>query len=410
MKKLVQINSVCGHSTGNIMESIAEYANYNGYEVYNFYRSGKPVNTKYDVCFESKLEFYIHVILARIGLNGRGSYFSTKKLIRNLKKINPDIIQLHNIHGYYINLKLLFKYFENEYKGKIYWTLHDCWAFTGHCCYFSQINCLKWHNGCHKCPQLYRYPKLYIDSTKQEYEFKEKTFTCLEKMTIITPSKWLKEMVKQSFLKKYEVEVINNGIDFQVFKKYSKKALDDTYVTYGIPKGKQILLGVAVGLDKNKGLYDHIAIANRLNDKQVLILVGINEEIQEIIRANVTEQALKRVIMLPKTSNQNELVKLYNIADYYLNLSIEETFGMTTIEAMAVGTPVIVYNKTAVPECVTADSGIIIDDYDNRIDIIINIINNNHKFNPQKVIENAKKYSKENQSKGYLSLYECEGE
>ncbi len=408
MKKLVQINSICGCSTGNIMESIAEYADNNDYEVYNFYRNGKPSNKKYDICFENKLEFYIHIFLARIGLNGHGSYFSTKKLIKYLKKINPDIIQLHNIHGYYINLKLLFDYLKNDYTGKVFWTIHDCWALTGHCCYFSEINCQKWHNGCNNCPQLYRYPKEYIDTTNKEYILKKDNFTNVKKMTIITPSKWLEGVIKQSYLKEYNTKVINNGIDFNVFKNYPNNELKDTYLKYKIPNEKQILLGVAIGLDKNKGLYDHIEIANRLNDNQVLVLVGIDKKIMNTIKTNVKN--LDRVIMLPRTNNQIELVKLYNIADYYLNLSIEETFGMTTIEAMAVGTPVIVYNKTAVPECVTNDSGIIIDNYDNRINLIMKVINSSYKFDKQKIINNAKQYSKEKQSEMYLELYNSKGE
>ena len=260
--KLVQINSVCNGSTGKIMCSIADEAEKQGYETYNFFGRGKPKKNGRDIKIDSKIEVYFHVLLARLGFNGHGSYFATKRLIKKLRKINPDVIHMHNIHGYYINLKLLFKYLKNEYKGKIVWTLHDCWAFTGHCSHFTYIKCDKWKKCCYNCHQLSEYPKTFFDTSKREYNFKKKLFTGLKNVIIITPSTWLSEIVKKSFLKEYSVEVINNTVDTNIFKKYSVEDLDEIYKKYGIPRNNKIIMGVAGVWTEKKGLFDFIELSN----------------------------------------------------------------------------------------------------------------------------------------------------
>ena len=174
MKRIVEINSVCNGSTGKIMCDIAKNALEKGMGAYCFFGRGKPNESVNCIKIESKLTFLFHTLIGRLGFNGHGSYFSTKRMVRKIRKINPDVIHMHNIHGYYLNLKVLFNYLKNEYNGKIIWTLHDCWSFTGHCSYFTMINCNKWQEKCYNCPQLSCYPKELFDTTKREYAQKKK--------------------------------------------------------------------------------------------------------------------------------------------------------------------------------------------------------------------------------------------
>ncbi len=343
MKKLVQINVVCNGSTGKIMCDIAKMANDNGYETFCFFGRGEPNRNINCIKIENKLSIYFHVLLARLGFNGHGSYFATKKLIKKIKEIDPDVIHLHNIHGYYLNLKVLFKYLKNEYKGKIVWTLHDCWAFTGHCSYFTSIKCNKWQKKCFNCPRLNVYPKEYFDTTKKEFELKKKLFTNLNNLTLVTPSNWLKDLVKISFLKKYKVEVINNGIDLNIFK----PTYDETiYDKYNIPRNKKIILGVANVWTKEKGLYDFIKLSEKLDDSFVIVLVGVDDKIQKILPNNIL--AIKR------TDHQIDLAKIYTIADVFVNPTYEDNYPTTNLESIACGTFTVCYNTGGCKEQISA--------------------------------------------------------
>ena len=250
---------------------------------------------------------------------------------------------MHNIHGYYLNLKVLFKYLKNEYKGKIVWTLHDCWAFTGHCSYFTSIKCNKWQKKCFNCPRLNVYPKEYFDTTKKEFELKKKLFTNLNNLTLVTPSNWLKDLVKISFLKKYKVEVINNGIDLNIFK----PTYDETiYDKYNIPRNKKIILGVANVWTKEKGLYDFIKLSEKLDDSFVIVLVGVDDKIQKILPNNIL--AIKR------TDNQIDLAKIYTIADVFVNPTYEDNYPTTNLESIACGTFTVCYNTGGCKEQISA--------------------------------------------------------
>ena len=228
-KKLVQINSVCNGSTGKIMCDIALNSKNCGFDSYCFFGRGNPNKKVNCIKFGNKLSFYFHALIARLGFNGYGSYFSTRKMIKKIKKINPDVIHMHNIHGYYLNLPIFFKYLKKEFKGKIIWTLHDCWSFTGHCSYFTMAKCNKWQKECYNCPQLNAYPKEYFDTTNREFKLKRKLFLGLNNLTIVTPSEWLKKLVKKSFLKEYKCKVINNGIDLNIFKPQPNGNIYDKY-------------------------------------------------------------------------------------------------------------------------------------------------------------------------------------
>ena len=159
-----------------------------------------------------------HYILGSLfDRNGCFSRIGTRNLIKDLESFDPDVIHLHNLHKFCINFPILFKYLKESNK-KVVWTLHDCWAFTGHCPHFDMIGCEKWKTFCYKCPQFKSYPKSYIDRSRSMYKLKKKWFTGVENMTLVTPSKWLADLAKQSFLKDYPIQVINNGIDLSIFK------------------------------------------------------------------------------------------------------------------------------------------------------------------------------------------------
>ena len=342
-KKLVLINSIGTRSTGKILNGLADEAIKQNYDVHIFLGRGKKNNNTNTMIVDSKIEFLLHVLLARIGFNGYGSFFATKRLIRKLKKINPDIIHLHNIHGYYLNLKVLFNYLKKDFKGKLIWTLHDCWAFTGHCSYFTIADCNKWQKECYKCKQLNCYPKVIIDTSRREYNLKKDLFVGVNDLTLVTPSLWLSKLVKMSFLNKYNVKVVNNGIDLNIFKKYDKKELNEIYEKYNISKNKYIILGVASLFGKAKGIFDFIELSNSIDkNKYEILLVGkFSKELKE---------KLNNINIINSVENQIELAKIYNIANVFINPTYEDNYPTVNLESIACGTPVITYNTGGSPE------------------------------------------------------------
>lgn len=356
-KKLVQINIVCNGSTGKIMNQIQQEALKKGWEAYSFFGRGEPVNDK---CYKigNKIDTIFHVLITRLfDKHGHGSKRATKKMIQKIKEIDPDIIHMHNIHGYYIHLETLFNYLKTCNK-KIVWTLHDCWAFTGHCSHFTYPKCDKWKTGCNKCTRKKDYPKSSIlDNSKSEYLFKKELFNGIKDLTLVTPSKWLADLVKQSFLKDYDIKVINNGIDLNVFK---PTYTIDVRSKYNIPKNKEIILGVSSIWNESKGLYEFYELAKNINEQYVCVLVGLTDKQLERLPSNI--------IGIKKTENVEELANLYTQALVVFNPSREETFSLVTIEAIACGTPVIAYNNTAIKELIANIPMCLSLDIEERID------------------------------------------
>lgn len=334
--KLVSINTVCNGSTGKIMGSISREARNDGFEVFCIYGRRKGYTDIPCKKIGGPFSFLYHVFITTIfDAHGHGSYFKTKELVRELKKINPDIIHLHNIHGYYINYKILFDYLRNEYQGKIFWTLHDCLPMTGHCAYFDYIHCDRWKKGCHDCPNKKKYPiSLVFDRSKKNYEEKKKLFAD-PRITIITPSIWLQDIVSKSFLKICNVKAINNGIDLEIFKPKKDKAI---YDKYNIPKDKKVILGVASIWEKRKGFDDFLSLADKISDEYVIVLVGLNDrQIKEV-------ENYRNIIPIKRTENQVDLATLYSLSYCLLNPTYEDNYPTVNIEALACHTRVVCYD------------------------------------------------------------------
>lgn len=348
--KILMINVVCGiRSTGRICTDLAAALEIRGHEVKIAYgREHVPEQfQKYAVKIGTDFDVKMHGIKARIfDAAGFGSKRVTKKFIEWVKEYDPDVIHLHNIHGYYINVEVLFEYLQKCGK-KIIWTLHDCWAFTGHTAYCDAIDCKKWIAGCHHCPQLGEYPKSYIDGSRRNWKKKKALFTGIEDMTIITPSKWLAGLVKDSFFKEYPVQVIHNGIDIKQF--YPMK--NDFRKVHGL-EGKYIILGVASTWNDMKGYSDFIRLSERLDDTYKMILVGLNEE--QLV------QIPKKILGIQKTASVKELSYIYNAADLFVNLTYCDNYPTVDIEAMACGTPVLTYDTGGSTEIVKKYGGLVV--------------------------------------------------
>ena len=363
---IIQINTFGNHSTGNIACKNALELEQQGNKCYVAYARGTiPSNIK-SYKIESKASVYLHGIFARLFDScGFHSTIATIKLVKWIKRINPDIIHLHALHGYYINIRVLFKFLK-KFNGKILWTQHDCWNFTGHCAYFYKADCDKWKKICYNCPLKKEFPKSYFDFSKRNFLLKKKIFTQLNRKTtkIIVPSNWLRMIVNDSFLNCYEIVVQYNQIDESIFK-YTESDIKDRLQI----KSKKIVLGVATCWDERKGLKDYLELSRILTDDYIIVLVGLSKE--QILNINEYDN----IIGLPKTNTLQELAELYSAADIYFSASNQETFGMTFLEAQKCGCKTIIgYNVSAIPEILNYVGGITIDFDENRVCNVAKII------------------------------------
>ena len=398
MKKLIQINTVCNTSTGKLMGDIQKKANELGYETLSIVGRRKVFQDIRCEKIGNGVSFWIHVIINTVfDRQGYGSYFLTKKIVSRLRKENPDIIHLHNLHGYYINLPILFDFLSKEFKGKIFWTFHDCWPVTGHCAYFTAIGCEKWKNGCNKCPNKTEYPiSLFLDASGKNYEDKRRMFNSLDNLIIITPSEWLAEIVKESYMNRYPVRVVNNGIDL---KKFSyRKPQNEIFKKYGINKEKKIILGVASIWDARKGMKDFLLLAKFLSDEYQILLVGLSQKQIQGLPENI--------VGVKRTENQEELAMIYSLAQVFMNPSLEESFSLVTVEAIACGTPAIVLDTSAVKELVCDDNGIVLSRHEPE-DYIKAIRKLEAKqLTRETIMETARKYDADAFAQKVIDLYE----
>ncbi len=340
--KLVQLNATCGvGSTGKICVAVSEILSDRGVENYILYSHGQtdyPLGIKYSEDLYIKRQALRARILGNYGFN---SHRATKRLLETLEHIKPDIVHIHNIHGHDCDLKKLFSYFR-EKQIKVIWTFHDCWAFTGYCPHFTYVQCDQWKNGCGACPQRRSY-SWFFDRSRTMYSRKKELFAGLD-MTIVTPSQWLADLLKASFLRDYPVRVIHNGIDLEVFQPTPGTFREK----YGL-QNKCIILGVAYDWGIRKGLDVFAELSKRLDDSFKIVLVGTDDQIDKRLPANI--------LSIHRTQNQKELAEIYTAADIFVNPTREENYPTVNMEAIACGTPVITFRTGGSPESVEHGCG-----------------------------------------------------
>lgn len=392
---IVQLNLGNFGSTGTIMCEITKAATQKGFFVVQAYPKSKAnrlcQEEDYLLCTDfakrvsQRLSYYT-------GLNGCFSCFSTIKFLRTIKKKSPDVLHLHNLHNSYINLPQLFRYVK-KHNIPVIWTLHDCWSFTGQCPYFEIAKCDKWKTGCHHCPQYRSYPASCVDRTKTMYKLKKKWFTGVKDMTIVTPSQWLADLVKQSYLKDYPVKVIHNGIDLSIFQ----PTVSDFRAKYNC-EDKYILLGVAFGWGERKGLDVFVELSRRLDERFQIVLVGTDD--------NVDKQLPENIISIHRTQNQKELAEIYTAADLFVNPTREENYPTVNMESIACGTPVLTFRTGGSPEIPDDTCGRVVDCDDiDAMEREIRRIAEEKPFSAEACLERAKAFDMNERFEEYIELY-----
>lgn len=350
--KVLLINAVCGTgSTGKICAQLAQAFEKEGHTAKIAYgRDGFVPEQfqKYAVRIGSDLDVKLHGVLTRLtDRHGFASRRATKAFLRWADEYDPDLLWLHNIHGYYLNIEMLFQWIKSRPDMQVKWTLHDCWTFTGHCAYFDFAGCDRWKTGCHHCPQKKAYPATaLLDSSCSNYKKKQALFTGVPKLSLITPSQWLADLVKESFLREYPVEVVYNTINTDIFK----PTPGDFREKHGL-EDKKVILGVASVWEKRKGLEDFVKLAGMLDDSYRIVLVGLTAE--------QAKQMPQNVIAIPRTNSPQELAQIYTAADVFVNPTYEDNYPTVNLEAQACGTRVITYQTGGSPETLN-ETGVVI--------------------------------------------------
>lgn len=341
------VNSVYGvRSTGKLIAAKCRELKQQGHICYVAYgRESKEDEAVLEVPIGTKKDYLFHAVLSRLfDMQGLGSKRATKKFLKEIEALNFDVIWLHNIHGYYINYELLFTWLKQHPSIKVYWTLHDCWAFTGHCVHFTLAKCHKWKKGCGRCIQKRTYPKtLFMDRSKENYLRKKNAFCGVKDLCLITPSQWLADLTRDSFLKDYPVQVIHNSIDLSIFRPREGDFREKNNL-----QEKFIVLGVAVGWEETKGYQDILLLREILNDDYTIVLVGLTKK--QLV------QLPDGILGMMRTNNQEELVEIYTAADVLVNPTHQDNYPTVNLEAQACGTPVVTYNVGGSPESVPSEN------------------------------------------------------
>ena len=398
---ITEINILDFGSTGKIMLQIAKKAmdehfsmltistKWNGFNKYSTHDNDEH-HLYINNFFSSALHYKLGVWF---GLNGFFSILATLRLRHFLKKNKVQLIHLHNIHKFCFNLPLLFRFIKKKHIPVI-WTLHDCWSFTGRCPYFDLTKCERWKNGCHDCPYPKKcYPQSYIDTSRMMWKLKRKWFSGIENCMIVTPSQWLADLVKQSFLKDYSVKVINNGIDLSVFK-----PTDSNFCKKHGLVGKKVVLGVAFGWGVRKGLDVFIELARRLSDDYQIVLVGTDY--------NIDKQLPSNIISIHRTQNQTELAEIYTAADVFANPTREENYPTVNMESIACGTPVVTFRTGGSPEIPDETCGSVVDCDDiDAMEFEIRRVCEEKPYSVDACLKRAKNFDMNDRFEEYVELY-----
>ena len=400
MAVLFQINSGIVGSTGTIMLSIDKYARKAGMKTYMTSVNNRSSAADYPsnhIAIGTILEKHIHRKLAYLtGNEGGYSYFATKRLLKTIDKIQPDIIHLHNLHINYVNLGLLFDYLKSHSSIKLVWTLHDCWAYTGHCRYYDMEGCDRWQTQCHDCKVYRSYPQSRIDNSDKMYRRKKTWFLGVPNLALVTPSKWLNDEIKKSFLKDYDSYIISNGIDTNVFS-FRKSNIREEYEL----GDKFVIVGSAYHWSKRKGYDCFIKLAKMLDDGFSILLVGGMSDEQE---KECDRNGIKHI---PLVSSKERLAEVYSAGNVFFNPTREEMFGLVNIEAEACGIPVITFDSGGSPECIGEGCGFVVnkEDVSGAAEKIRWLRDHTEIVDSGNIRDWAKGFESERTYKAYLDLY-----
>lgn len=392
MPVLLQINVYSNFlSIGKICEDIGKTALKHGWESYVMYGRKAFPSVNKNIRIARMFNTYLHYFEQKIfDDEGCASRFVTKRLIKKITKLNPDIIHLHDIHDHYLNYPILFKFLKESGKPVI-WTQHDCWAFTGRCFYFDMVNCERWINGCYKCPLHGVYPNnTLLDSSKSNYLKKRNSFLSVDNFVLVACSNWMASLLKKSFFKEKRIQVIHNGIDLSKFKPSGEKLSSKIFR----------ILGVAAVWDARKGLKDFYTLRERLPiDEYSITLVGLTSS-----QIDALPNGIKGI---SRTGSINEMIDLYTHSDVLLNTTYSDNYPTTHMEALACGTPVITYDTGGASESLDENTGIVIKqgDIEALIKAIISI--KQIPFSSKNCVERARKcFDKDECFESYIQLYE----
>lgn len=356
------INTVPNGSTGGVMMKEHKELLAAGEESYVFWGRGRVGECDHELRFATDAEVKFDALQTRLdGKAGFHSRAATKRLLERLDEIKPDVVHLHNLHGYYVNVEMLFEWLAAR-ECCVEWTLHDCWAFTGHCAHFTYVKCAQWKSHCayaKPCPQLDTYPKTYSKaSCSWNFEQKKHLFNLVsvERMKLITPSQWLSNLVGESFLSRYTVEVRHNTINTSVFQ----PTPSDFRERHGIGE-RFMILGVASPWTERKGLGDFVRLADKLDgDKYAIVLVGLSEK--------QIQQMPEGIIGLARTDSREELAGIYTAADVFFNPTREDNYPTVNLEAEACGTSVVTYDTGGCRETLHREDSVLITSYESVVE------------------------------------------
>ena len=389
-KRLIQINVTAqGGSTGAIAEHLSRAAALQGWEAWTFFGRGTIAPNSQCYRIGCRLDQLCHSACARLAdHHGEFSRLATRAAIRKMQEIQPNLVHLHVLHGYYINYPILFEYLSKA-GIPVIWTLHDCWPFTGRCVHPEIQHCDRWKTGCGNCPSKGSYPMSIFDGTHSSWISKRKSFGKLPRLTLVPVSRWMESIARESFLKDNAIRTIPNGVDTLLFH-----PVGNAKASLGI-QGK-LLLGVSMFWNRQKGLQDFIQLDAHLPEDCRIALIGLDKPIPGT-----------RIIPVPRTTDMETLAAWYGAADITLNLSYAESFGMTTIESLACGTQVIAYDRTASPELMADTAGAVVPagDIASLASAVLRLLEHPCPADVcrRHVLEN---FSMERQLASYLHLYE----
>ncbi len=344
--KVVQINAIYGaKSTGTIVREIQSCCEEHGIEGYVAYSiANRPdVEVPRGYHIGNKLTAKWAALVSRvIGKQAYANRFSTRRFLRWLDKVNPDIVHLHNLHSNYIHLNMLLRYLAKHDIATVI-TMHDCWYFTGGCVHYAAVGCQRWQKGCGQCPKWKAMPSWFCDTSASVLSDKKKYLSAIPRLTVVGASQWVAEEMKRSLLGNLNITFIHNGFDLSVFtptlsRKRQELNIENKFVVLG-PASKWLL-------PTNKATLDHFL--SHMTEDMVLVLFGCNE---------ITESLPKNVVQIGYIKNPKEMAELYSMADVLVNCSREDTLSSLNLECQACGTPVVTYDATGSKETVDGQCG-----------------------------------------------------